>query len=56
MKLRTLKRGHFVYDRWFPGQGVGRVEEVLKTRAKIRFGKDLHTYDAAHCQFLERVR
>lgn len=53
MKFRDAKVGMMVYDRWWPWC-VGRITWVGKTRLKVWLNRYV-TYDAAHCQFLEKV-
>jgi len=55
MKLKDIKVGMRLYDRWWP-YTRGKVVEVLKTRIKIMMGDESITYDKGHCQFLERVK
>ncbi|WNM70123.1 hypothetical protein [Myxococcus phage Mx1] len=52
--MKALKLRQRVVDRWYPELGVGIVLKVLKTRARIRFGSDVQTYDREHYQFLEK--
>lgn len=58
MKITECKVGLRVTDSWFPGWGIGKIVEVLKTRVKIRYVMDEGgppiTYDKAHIQFLRR--
>lgn len=56
MKADEVKLRRKVFDRWYPERGTGRVVQVLKTRAKIRWPDGtVQTYDHAHFQFLERA-
>jgi transcription elongation factor GreA-like protein len=54
MKIEDLKVGNKIYDRWYPGWGVGTVTKILKTRVHIDFSIRGHeVYDESHLQYLE---
>lgn len=55
LKIKDLKTGMFVWDRWFPEWGVGKIIKILKTRTHIKFNRrGLLRYDRAHIKFLEK--
>ena len=55
MKKREVKKGIKVIDRGYREYGKGIITEVLKTRFKVNFGGDIHTYDYPHAFFLDIV-
>jgi hypothetical protein len=55
MKKQDVKKGVSVIDRWYRELGTGLIVEVLKTRFKVNFRGDIHTYDYPHAQFLDVV-
>lgn len=55
MKKREVQEGSRVIDRWYPEFGTGYIVKVLKTRFKVNFKGEIHTYDYPHAFFLDKV-
>lgn len=57
MKIREMKKGQKVEDRWYWDWGIGIVQVVKKTVVYVKFCHAIGVikYDAGHTQFLKEV-
>lgn len=46
----------YVYDRWWPEWGKGRIVQISKGRWRVSFPGKSVVYDKAHLQFLSKAR